>query len=159
MNTCSVDCATRLESQWNKRVTTSRHWRGLLLAAAAVVMTFAARPTSAVPPGSPVAPDGCSVWFTSFVIGGLMGGASWNDQSNDEDGFTVEWRLGGPSHASGVINVAANTTVVPIVPVASGSALRCRVRAFNANGHSSWSNWASASPSGSGGGGGPAARR
>ena len=66
---------------------------------------------------------------------------SWSDNSNNEDGFTVEAWL----HQSGAwvlvwsVNTPANSTSCQGV---RGANIKHRVKAFNASGDSSWSNWA-----------------
>jgi hypothetical protein len=70
---------------------------------------------------------------------------SWRDNSNNEDGFTVEtwwqsdsgvWVLGRSEDR------AANYTSIGIGESRPGSRIRFRVKAFNASGDSAWSNWA-----------------
>ena len=84
------------------------------------------------------APTGCAIAL--FQFGMWYAVVTWNDNSPNETGFEVQWQS---LHSSGMTTVAANTTSASVpVPQASGSTLRCRVRAFNASGHSAWSGWA-----------------
>jgi hypothetical protein len=69
---------------------------------------------------------------------------SWRDNSNNEDGFTVElwWR-----NESGVwalaqsVSTAANHAAASFSDGIAGPDFRFRVKAFNAAGDSAWSNW------------------
>ena len=95
--------------------------------------------------GAPAAPTGCTAFWTSF-FGGAIAFVSWNDNSSNEDGFEIEWRVqesGQPS--SGSLEVVADVTGTLVgQPVGAGTKGRFRVRAFNASGVSSWTQWASA---------------
>jgi hypothetical protein len=68
---------------------------------------------------------------------------SWSDNSNNEDGFTVEqwWRNESGVWVLGLsVSVPANWTAAGFDGRA-GANIRFRVKAFNAAGDSSWSNW------------------
>ena len=68
--------------------------------------------------------------------------ATWTDNSSNEDGFTVEeWRRNqaGVWVLAWSVSTAANSTAVEVD--GNGPNYKFRVRAFNASGDSSWSNW------------------
>ena len=86
----------------------------------------------------PAAPDNCRAHGWMGYYGGYFAQVLWNDNSADEDGFTIEWS--GPHHEHGTIDVPANDNQVDGLP--SGRNFKYRVRAFNASGVSAWSQWA-----------------
>jgi hypothetical protein len=71
----------------------------------------------------------------------LVHGASWQDNSDNEDGFIFEtWRRqSGDWVLESSVVLPANTTSVEVG--GSGQGYRYRVKAFNAAGESDWSNW------------------
>lgn len=101
------------------------------------------------PPNPPTAPSGlrASAASTSSI------GLSWNDNSSTETGFTIEHSL-DKSNWSAETNVGANVTTYVDTGLSPLSKHYYRVRAFDANTSSSWSNtnWATtpsvAAPSG-----------
>jgi hypothetical protein len=100
--------------------------------------------SSALAAAGPAAPDGVAAVRYMGYFGGWFANVRWNDNSNDEDGFAVEWQ--GPHGESGIVVVAANSTAAFGLP--SGRSFKYRVRAFNAASDSRWSQWAV--PSGGG---------
>ncbi len=86
---------------------------------------------------------------------------SWNDNSGNETGFKIERSLTSGSGFSQIATTSANAINYPDTSLSAGTAYFYRIRAFNADGNSSYSNQASAitqsaaaPPSGGGGGGG-----
>ena len=93
--------------------------------------------------GEPAAPDQCAAYSFIGWYGATYAQVSWRDNSDNEDGFTIEaWaKVNGSWLQQWAIDVRANETS-SIAPVARHRLNRYRVRAFNANGVSAWSNWA-----------------
>ncbi len=67
----------------------------------------------------------------------------WQDNSDDEDGFEIEYKVGGDSWDS-LGEVDANQTSVKIIDCQPSTTYYFRVRAFNDDGYSDYSNTASA---------------
>ncbi len=82
---------------------------------------------------------------------------SWNDSSNNEDGFALERSAG--STWQEIATVARNHTTYLDSGLAPETTYQYRVRAYNSSGHSTYSNVASAktqpAPDGGGGGSSP----
>ncbi len=80
-------------------------------------------------------------------LGSVIPNTSWHDNSSNEDGFTIEWWRNDPQAGStllGTFTAPANATrtfLIPTGPPYVSNGDRFRVRAFNAVGVSSWSNW------------------
>src|SRR5262245_42997041 len=113
-----------------------------LLLAATALGGIAAQPSPAalhVPTtGAPAAPDGCvALRYPDPFIGGWRASVTWRDNSDNEDGFIIEWR--GTHSGGGTTTVPANTTQVAGLP--SGPNYKYRVRAFNTAGQSAWTGW------------------
>jgi len=89
-----------------------------------------------------------------FVFGFTANAAeltlSWNDNSNNEDGFKIERSSDGSSFTE-IATVGANVATYQDTTIAKGQNYTYRVRAFNEFGNSGYSNTASGSvePSGS----------
>ena len=107
--------------------------------------------------------DARSRWLLRRFIGLILGVAtighmasaaeltlSWNDNSNNEDGFRIERSLDGSSFTE-IATVGANVATYEDTTIAEGQNYTYRVRAFNEFGDSGYSNSASGSvePSGS----------
>jgi hypothetical protein len=92
--------------------------------------------------GEPVAPDQCTASLIG-VFGGNVLVVQWRDNSDNEDGFTVEWwaNLKGGWALQQARDVPANVTGANL-GLSPHRNNKYRVRAFNANGVSAWSNWA-----------------
>jgi len=106
---------------------------GVLDAAAA--LGAAAPPPPALPPAAP-----SNLSLTKLSGGQLR--VAWSDNSNDEDGFTVERQKKANGNNWGpiyTIDAAANATFVNDSP--GGGTFRYRVRAYNGVGVSSWTDW------------------
>ena len=89
----------------------------------------------------PVAPSGLSASVdstTSIAVG-------WSDNSSDEDGFELERSTDGTSFSL-LVTASANQTSHLDVGLTPGQTYYYRVRAFNANGNSSYSDTDSATP-------------
>src|SRR5262245_27747087 len=95
------------------------------------------------PPGVPAAPSNCQAWATPFFgLGHYLGGASWTDNSDNETGFDVQWKTTSPSgQGKGTVGPDVSSFTVPYY-IKQGTKVTVRVRAFNAAGSSSWTNWA-----------------
>jgi hypothetical protein len=99
--------------------------------------------------GEPAAPSKCSV---SLGIGPLGAGEAvvqWDDNSDNEDGFTVEMWTKATANEQWVLqqarDVPANITQTAFINFIDSSLApinQFRVRAFNASGVSAWSKWA-----------------
>ena len=91
----------------------------------------------------PAAPSNCTSTFHRDRRMGDYTIVSWSDNSSNEDGFILEvWRRqSGVWSLAGSVNLAANSPYYWI-DGSVGSNYRFRVKAFNASGDSSWSNWA-----------------
>jgi hypothetical protein len=96
-------------------------------------------------PNAPSAPNNLIATLTGSSTIGL----SWTDNSSDEDGFKIERKTSGGSFSE-IGNVGANVNAYDDGGL-DGSNYVYRVRAFNANGNSAFSNEASVSTPGSGG--------
>jgi hypothetical protein len=79
-------------------------------------------------------------------------GLSWTDNSGEEDGFKIERKASG-GNFSEIGTVGADVTAYEDAGLSSGVTYVYRVRAFNANGNSAYSNESSATTPGSSGGG------
>ena len=121
----------------------------LSLAATTTASPASSNTEGAIQLDAPAAPSHCSVGH--FRVRNNQGDdyiffyVSWRDNSDNEDGFTVEtwWR-----NDSGVWvlvwseNRPANYISVGIGDSRPGPGIRFRVKAFNASGDSAWSHWA-----------------
>ena len=92
--------------------------------------------------GEPAAPDQCTAGF-STAFGTPPIAVNWRDNSDNEDGFTVEWwmKIKGKWVLQGAQDRLANQHWAWF-PLPTERSNRYRVRAVNANGVSAWSNWA-----------------
>lgn len=72
---------------------------------------------------------------------------SWNDNSNNETGFSIERSTGGGSY-SAIATVGANTTSYSNTGLSASTSYTYRVRAYSGSTYSSYSNTASATTSG-----------
>jgi hypothetical protein len=117
----------------------------LFIAATALLLALLAAPVALAWVGEPAAPDQLAVGLsTAFFVNFA---AEWHDNADNEDGFTVEWWM----KIKGKWVLQATYTSPPSTPPdgygwqpveASRGWNRYRVRAYNANGVSAWSNWA-----------------
>lgn len=74
---------------------------------------------------------------------------SWTDNSNNETGFVIERSPGtGTRSYAEITRVASNVVVYDDTGLSPNTAYVYRVRAFNANGYSAYSNEAAATTSG-----------
>lgn len=90
--------------------------------------------------GGPAAPSSLAV----AVVSSSQLNLSWQDMSSTESGFAVERCAGATcSNFSQIAQVGAGVTSYSNTGLASGRTYRYRVRAFNQNGSSAYSNIAS----------------
>ena len=94
----------------------------------------------------PNAPAGPTA-LAATVAGGDQVTIAWQDNSNDEDGFKVESKLGADGTYTQVATVGPNVTNYESTGLTEGVTYFYRVRAFNLGGNSAYSNEASAIPS------------
>ena len=94
----------------------------------------------------PAAPSGLAATATSSSTVDL----SWTDNSGDESGFKVERAASGGAFSE-IATVGADVTSYGDSGLAASTTYDYRVRAFNADGDSAYSNTASATTSGTGG--------
>ena len=84
--------------------------------------------------------------LTATASGTSTVNLSWSDNSSDEDGFKIE-RKTGSSSFSEIASVDPNVTSLSDNSLTPGTTYSYRVRAFNGNGNSTYSNTASATTS------------
>jgi len=91
--------------------------------------------------GEPAAPDHCTAG-PEYIAAGIYALVEWRDNSDNEDGFTIEWwaKANGKWVLVATDDVSANETGATLWATLGGD--RYRVRAFNAYGVSAWSDWA-----------------
>jgi titin len=94
-------------------------------------------------PNAPAAPTA----LAATVAGGDQVTIAWQDNSNDEDGFKVESKLGAEGTYTQVATVGPNVTNYESTDLTEGVTYFYRVRAFNVGGNSAYSNEAGAIPS------------
>ncbi len=94
----------------------------------------------------PLAPSNLTATATSSSIISL----SWADNSGIEDGFKIERKTGSDAFSE-IAMVGPGVTTFANIGLAANTAYTYQVRAYNANGNSSYSNSASATTLNSGG--------
>ncbi|HRU91934.1 MAG TPA: fibronectin type III domain-containing protein [Candidatus Marinimicrobia bacterium] len=77
---------------------------------------------------------------------------SWNDNSDNEEGFIIERSMDGGKTFMQITNVRANTTTYQDQGLAASTQYFYRVQAYNVYGYSDYSNYAMAMTQGGGGG-------
>src|SRR5262249_50377416 len=82
--------------------------------------------------------------LTATAVSGSDIQLSWTDNSNDEDGFTVEQAPGGTTSFTLLANVPAGTTTVTNQSLPQGTKYSYRVKAYNGGGSSAYTNTATA---------------
>lgn len=93
------------------------------------------------PPAVPAAPSG----LTATAVSKSRIDLTWTDNSNDESGFKIERCTGaGCTNFVQIGTVGANVTAVANTGLSGNTTYTYRVRAYNANGDSAYSNTASA---------------
>jgi hypothetical protein len=105
-----------------------------------VILLSVAGATSALA-DSPRPPDHCNATLGE-IMGGVVMVVDWRDRSNNEDGFQVEhWtRIDGVWVLTETAQFGVNETRA--IFLINARHHRFRVRAYNGDGESSWSNWA-----------------
>ncbi|HJX91909.1 MAG TPA: fibronectin type III domain-containing protein [Pyrinomonadaceae bacterium] len=97
------------------------------------------------PTPTPTPPPNAPSNLTANAAGGTSVNLSWTDNSGDESGFKIERCTGsGCTDFAEIAQVGPNTTTYPDTGLTRKTNYRYRVRAFNANGNSGYSNIASA---------------
>ncbi len=92
-------------------------------------------------PSIPVAPSS----LAATAVSSSQINLTWADNSNNEDGFKIERCLGATcQNFAQVAQIGPNSTGYSNTGLASATAYRYRVRAFNAGGNSTYSNMVSA---------------
>ena len=122
----------------------------LLLAATTTASAASSNTAGALQLDTPAAPSNCrkrvkTVWDPKALGYSTYITVSWKDNSSNEDGFIVEaWyrNQSGVWVLVGSETQAANSTGRLFFYYGiQAPALKFRVKAFNASGNSSWSNW------------------
>ncbi len=112
--------------------------------------------TCVTPTSPPTAPSGLSASVASASQLNL----SWRDNSSTETLFRIERKIGAAGTYAEITTVAADITTYSDTGLTAGTTYYYRVRAYNANGNSAYTNEVSATPQapssggGDGGGGG-----
>jgi predicted phage tail protein len=101
----------------------------------------AAATTSACPLSPPAAPS----WLRVTAVSSSRIDLRWNDNSTNEDGFSIERKQGCCSPWTPLPNAPANATTYQSTGLACGTSYAYRVRAFNAAGSSGPANEAATS--------------
>ncbi|MBL0176375.1 MAG: S8 family serine peptidase [Ignavibacteria bacterium] len=96
--------------------------------------------TGPPPPAPPAAPSNLTATTTSPTAITL----NWNDNANNETGFTVERSTSSNSGFAWLATLGADATTYANSGLPQGTRYWYRVRAENANGSSAWSNTANA---------------
>lgn len=95
-----------------------------------------------VPAGSgPSAPPGD---LSATAVSGTRIDLLWTDNSDNESVFKIERRANGPAGWMEIATVVTDTTTYSDTNLTCGTTYRYRVRAYNENGHSVYSNEAGA---------------
>jgi len=94
-------------------------------------------------PNAPAVPTN----LVATVAGGDQITLAWQDNSNDEDGFKVESKLGADGAYTQIATIGPNVTNYESTGLTEGVTYFYRVRGFNLGGNSGYSNEASAIPS------------
>jgi len=98
------------------------------------------------PPSGPAAPTALNATAASSSLVNL----SWTDNANNEDGFHIERCTGaGCTNFAQITQAGANVTTYSNSGLTAATVYRYRVRAFNSNGNSGYSNTADATTAGS----------
>jgi len=93
-------------------------------------------------PNPPAAPNN----LTAAVVSGSQVNLAWSDSANNEDGFTIERKTGAAGAYTEIATAGANVTSYASTGLTANTQYFYRVRAFNAGGHSAYSNEAGAIP-------------
>ncbi|MDZ7364066.1 MAG: fibronectin type III domain-containing protein [candidate division KSB1 bacterium] len=91
-------------------------------------------------PEVPAAPSA----LTATTVSSSQINLGWTDNSNNETGFKIERKIGAAGEYAQIDTVAANVTTYASTGLSGSTQYFYRVRASNANGHSAYSNEASA---------------
>jgi titin len=98
-------------------------------------------PISAIALAGPAAPSG----LTATAVSSNQINLAWTDNASDETGFKIERKIGAAGTYVQIATVGANeTSFSNISGLSQNTTHYYRVRAYNANGHSAFSNEASA---------------
>lgn len=83
--------------------------------------------------------------LTAHLVNSGEAELSWSDNSSDESGFKVERKTGSAGAWAEIATVAANVNMYRDIGLALGNTYYYRVRSYNPNGYSSYSNEANVS--------------
>jgi hypothetical protein len=100
---------------------------------------------------NPIAPSQPSAPSNLIATAGSSSQVSltWNDNSNNEDGFKVERTPGGTTNFAQIASLSANTTSYQNTGLTASTGYSYRIMAYNSAGNSGYSNTATATtPSG-----------
>jgi subtilisin family serine protease len=101
--------------------------------------------TSGPPPEPGPPPDGAPNGLGATAVSNAQINLSWTDGSTNESGFRIERCQGaGCTNFTQIASVAANATSYQNTGLAAGTTYNYRVRAFNNDGNSDYSNTAGA---------------
>jgi oligosaccharide reducing-end xylanase len=138
-----------IDAFWNRAIPTGsyRYFNGLLAFMSALHLSgnFKIYKPGTPPPSTPLAPSSLG---TSAVSSSQIN-LTWADNSNNETGFSIERKTGTGAFAQ-VTTVGAGVTTYNNTGLTASTAYTYRVRAYNANGNSAYSNESSATTNGTG---------
>jgi len=95
--------------------------------------------TADITPEAPTAPSSLAISQLS-TTSALV---NWTDNSDNEEGFTLEYSLNSDFSSSSTLSASANETEKTLSSLTTGETYYIRVRAYNDGGVSSWSSMVS----------------
>jgi C1A family cysteine protease/predicted secreted protein len=97
--------------------------------------------SGATPPNAPGSPQATPLFYTTISL-------TWTDNSNNESGFEIERSPDGLGDWAQIAVVGRNVNAISDGGLAGNTTYYYRVRAYNTNGHSSYSTVANATTAG-----------